>query len=41
MTALDPKLATFLLALSLTVTGVTLAATASVPPLPIEVARGA
>jgi hypothetical protein len=33
------KLATTLLALALTVTGVTLAATASAPPLPIEVAR--
>ena len=41
MTALNPKLATFLLALSLTVSGVTLAATASAPPLPIEAARAA
>ena len=41
MTALNPKLAIFLLALSLTVSGVTLAATASAPPLPIEVARAA
>lgn len=39
MTALDPRLATVLLALSLTVTGVTLAATASAPSLPNEVAR--
>jgi|GEM_PF-5339624 len=39
MTDLNPKFATFLLALSLTVSGVTLAATASAPPLPIEIAR--
>ena len=35
MTVLNPKLATVLLALTLTVSGVTLAATASAPPLPI------
>ncbi|MEA3064102.1 MAG: hypothetical protein QOJ27_537 [Sphingomonadales bacterium] len=41
MTVLNRKLATIVLALVLTVTGVTLAATASAPPLPIEVARTA
>jgi hypothetical protein len=39
MTVLNRKLATVVLALILTVTGVTLAATASAPPLPIEAAR--
>jgi hypothetical protein len=41
MTVLNLKLATFILALTLTVTGVTLAAIASAPPLPIEAARAA
>ena len=41
MTLLNLKLATTLLALTLTVTGVTLAAVASAPPLPIEAARAA
>ena len=41
MSVFNLKLATILFALSLTVTGVTLAATASAPPLPIEVARAA
>lgn len=41
MTFLNLKLAAALLALSLTVTGVTLGATASVLPLTIEVARAA
>ena len=40
MTVLISRLAT-VLALMLTVTGVTLATTASAPPLPIEVARAA
>jgi hypothetical protein len=39
MNAFYSRLATVILALALTVTGVTLAATASAPPLPIEVAR--
>jgi hypothetical protein len=41
MPAFTPKLATILLALSLAVSGVTLAATASAPPLPIVAARAA
>lgn len=41
MTVPRLKLATTVLALTLTVTGATLAATASAPPLPIEVARAA
>jgi hypothetical protein len=39
MTILNLKLATIFLALAVTVSGITLAATASTPPLPIEVAR--
>ena len=39
MTLPNLKLATVILALTLTVTGVTLAATQSAPPLPIEAAR--
>ena len=41
MTVLNLKLATTVLALTLTVTGVTLAATESAPPLPIAAARAA
>ena len=39
MTGLNLKLATVILALALTVSGVTLGATASAPPLPIAAAR--
>ena len=41
MTVLNLKPAAVLLALTLTVAGVTLAATESAPPLPIEAARAA
>ena len=41
MNLLNLKLASLLLALALTVSGITLGATASAPPLPIEVARAA
>jgi hypothetical protein len=39
MTVLNLRLATVILAMTLAVTGVTLAATASAPPLPIAAAR--
>lgn len=41
MTLLNLKLATLFLALALTVSGITLGATASAPPLPITVASAA
>lgn len=41
MTILNFKAAALVLALTLTVTGVTLAATESAPPLPMDAARSA
>ena len=41
MTGLNLKLASVILALALTVSGITLGATASAPPLPIAAAHAA